>query len=571
MKMKIHIIKISAVCSILALAAGCSSFLEEDLKSSLAPDNTYTSTMGFEVGSTGLYSIARSEYNTWGEQGAFMHNGACSYEALQIATDICLQSGAKDGSLTPFADLNMTSTTGFVGSYWNWSYSLINSANELLLYSDRNDNWDYPTDKALYQAEARFFRAYGYRSLVYLYGDVPWVETIKQPFELNFTRDPKVEVLGHIIDDLVFASQNLPENPDEVQPGKLTRWAAFHLLAEMYNFRGWMTGNTQDFKLAEQAALEVINSGYFDLVKARYGAAADEPGDYFSDMFVENNQNRTSGNRESIWVMQFEYKTTGGGTPSDDWTRRAWGPQYHSINGFFTPSAELGGRGLGQIAPMKWWIGLKGTNATSGKVEADPDEEIEPQNITENGIFDATDIRNSEYNIKREWLGNVEPNVGVQCMITDNYWYLGYLYPSIVKFFYAHDDDVTHTGSYKDRMKFRLAETYLLLAEAYLGQDDPESAANAVNEVRSRAKATSVSADDMDIDYLLDERIRELVGEESRRFTLVRFGADVYVRRVKEHNKHLSDIVDEHHALWPIPQAIRDANRDVEFPQNPGY
>ena len=79
MKMKIHIIKISAVCSILALAAGCSSFLEEDLKSSLAPDNTYTSTMGFEVGSTGLYSIARSEYNTWGEQGAFMHNGACSY------------------------------------------------------------------------------------------------------------------------------------------------------------------------------------------------------------------------------------------------------------------------------------------------------------------------------------------------------------------------------------------------------------------------------------------------------------------------------------------------------------
>ena len=397
------------------------------------------------------------------------------------------------------------------------------------------------------------------------------METIKQPFELNFTRDPKVEVLGHIIDDLVFASQNLPENPDEVQPGKLTRWAAFHLLAEMYNFRGWMTGNTQDFKLAEQAALEVINSGYFELVKARYGAAADEPGDYFSDMFVENNQNRTSGNRESIWVMQFEYKTTGGGTPSDDWTRRAWGPQYHSINGFFTPSAELGGRGLGQIAPMKWWVGLKGTNATSGKVEADPDEEIEPQNITENGIFDATDIRNSEYNIKREWLGNVEPNVGVQCMITDNYWYLGYLYPSIVKFFYAHDDDVTHTGSYKDRMKFRLAETYLLLAEAYLGQDDPESAANAVNEVRSRAKATSVSADDMDIDYLLDERIRELVGEESRRFTLVRFGADVYVRRVKEHNKHLSDIVDEHHALWPVPQAIRDANRDVEFPQNPGY
>ena len=120
-------------------------------------------------------------------------------------------------------------------------------------------------------------------------------------------------------------------------------------------------------------------------------------------------------------------------------------------------------------------------------------------------------------------------------------------------------------------MKFRLAETYLLLAEAYLGQNDPASAADAVNEVRNRAKASSVSADEMDIDYLLDERIRELIGEESRRFTLVRFGADVYVDRVKKHNKHLTDVVDEHHALWPIPQSIRDANRDVEFPQNPGY
>ena len=77
-------IKLSAACSVLAIVAGCTSFLEEDLKSSLAPDNTYTSSLGFEVGSTGLYAIARSEYNTWGEQGAFMHNGACAYEVLQI-------------------------------------------------------------------------------------------------------------------------------------------------------------------------------------------------------------------------------------------------------------------------------------------------------------------------------------------------------------------------------------------------------------------------------------------------------------------------------------------------------
>lgn len=543
------IFRYTAIAAVAAMAAGCSGFLDEDLKSSLAPDNTYTSSMGFEVGCTGLYSIARSEYNTWGENGAFIHNGACAYAVQQIATDIVFQSGAKDGSLTPYANLTMTPSTLFIESYWNWSYSLINSANEVLLYSEKNTNWDYPDDKARYQAEARFFRAYAYRSLVYLYGDVPWVETIQQPFVLDFTRTPREDVLDNMVKDLKFAADNLPSNPDEVKPGKLTRWAAMHLLAEIYLCKG-------EYENARKAAQDVIDSGYFSLIKERFGAEKSKSGDYFHDLFVENNQNRTSGNTESIWVMQFEYKTTGGGTPSDDWTRREWGPQYHSINQFFTVCSEYGGRGLGQIAPFKWWIGTKNTNAT-------PDAGLP------NGIFEDSDIRNSEFNFKREWLSNIDATRGQRVAITDKYWADGWLFPAPTKFFFAHDDDLTSTGSYRDRMKFRLSETYLLLAEAYLGLNDASNAAKAVNVVRSRAKASSVSEDRMDMDFLLDERIRELVGEESRRFTLVRTGR--YVDRVRKYNTVLRDIVDEHHALWPVPKTIRDANRDVDFPQNPGY
>ena len=544
-----NILKYLTFGAIAALLAGCSDFLDEELKSSLAPDNTYTSSLGFEVGCTGLYSIARSEYNTWGESGAFMHNGACAYAVQQIATDIVFQSGAKDGSLTPYANLTMTPSTLFIESYWNWSYALINSSNEVLLYSEKNTNWDYPTDKALYQAEARFFRAYAYRSLVYLYGDVPWVETIQQPFVLDFTRTPKAEVLSHMVDDLKFAVENLPANPDEVKPGKLTKWAALHLLSEIYLCKG-------EYDNARKAAQEVIDSGYFSLIKERFGAEKSKNGDYFHDLFVENNQNRTSGNTESIWVMQFEYKTTGGGTPSDDWSRRDWGPQYHSINQFFVVSSEYGGRGLGQIAPFKWWIGTANTNAT-------PDAGLP------NGIFEETDVRNSEYNFKREWLSNVDATRGQRVAITDKYWEDGWLFPAPTKFFFAHDDDLTSTGSYRDRMKFRLSETYLLLAEAYLGLGDAENAAKAVNVVRSRAKASVVSGADMDMDFLLDERIRELVGEESRRFTLVRTGK--YVDRVRKYNTVLRDIVKDYHALWPIPKTIQDANRDVDFPQNPGY
>lgn len=556
MKMN-HYIKLGVACSMAALASGCSSFLEEDLKSDLSPENTYTSTMGFEVGSTGLYSIARAEYNTWGENGAFIHNGACPYEAMQIATDIVDQNGAKDGSLTPFADLTLNPSTQFVGTYWTWSYNLIASANELLVFSEKNKNWDYPTDKAHYQAEARFFRAYAYRTLIYLYGDVPWVETIQDQFQLSFTRTPKNEVLQHIIDDLKFASENLPENPESVNPGKLTRWAAYHLLSEMYLLQ-------KEYVLAEKAALEVIDCGYYSLMKTRFGAKKTEPGDVFSDLFIENNQNRKSGNTESIWVMQFEYKTIGGGTNSDDWTRRAWNPQYMSINGF-TLADSLGGRGLAQISPMKWWMGVQGTNAT---VDASLPQDVDPAR----GIFTDGDIRNSNYNIKRSWYYNneaVPSTYGKKCNITDGTWSTGLLFPALTKFFFGKADNLSLTGSYKDRMKFRLSETYLLLAEAYLGQNNPGEAAKAVNEVRKRAKAGEVSEADMDIDFLLDERIRELVGEESRRFTLVRTGK--LIDRVKQYNSTLKDKIEDFHALWPIPQAIRDANRGAEFPQNPGY
>ena len=111
--MKNYISKATLALLVALSATGCSDFLDEKLKSELAPDNTYTSSYGFEVGSTGLYAQARSEYNTWGENGAFMHNAACPYEALQIATDLATM-GTKDGSIQPFGYLTLTPNTGIV-------------------------------------------------------------------------------------------------------------------------------------------------------------------------------------------------------------------------------------------------------------------------------------------------------------------------------------------------------------------------------------------------------------------------------------------------------------------------
>src|SRR3546814_588624 len=122
---------------------------------------------------------------------------------------------------------------------------------------------------------------------------------------------------------------------------------------------------------------------------------------------------------------------------------------------------------------------------------------------------------------------------------------------------------------YNDIYVMRLAETYLLRAEAYLGKGDKINAAADINTVRARAQATDVAADEVDVDYILDERARELVVEEPRRLTLARLG--LLDERIKLHNPVSAPSIQEFHNLWPIPQTEIDANVAATLSQNPGY
>lgn len=99
---------------------------------------------------------------------------------------------------------------------------------------------------------------------------------------------------------------------------------------------------------------------------------------------------------------------------------------------------------------------------------------------------------------------------------------------------------------------------------------DLPGARDAINNVRRRAHASELTDDSqMTLDFLLDERIRELVGEESRRFTLCRTGK--LVERTRKYNEESGDAIRDYHVLWPIPQSMIDSNVGAEFPQNEGY
>lgn len=123
----------------------------------------------------------------------------------------------------------------------------------------------------------------------------------------------------------------------------------------------------------------------------------------------------------------------------------------------------------------------------------------------------------------------------------------------------------------------RYGETYLLLAEAQFKQSKLTEAAASINILRTRANAPLVTASQITLNSILDERARELVGEENRRMTLMRNG--MLAKRALRLNQDPNcpkpiaglDSVNFKKPLLPIPQSEIDLNKDAKQEQNPGY
>jgi hypothetical protein len=120
----------------------------------------------------------------------------------------------------------------------------------------------------------------------------------------------------------------------------------------------------------------------------------------------------------------------------------------------------------------------------------------------------------------------------------------------------------------------RLGEAYLLRAEARFQQGDLQGAADDINVIRTRAAwpgkeaEMQITAGDVDIDFILDERARELDGEGQRWWDLVQTGK--LVERVRLHNSQAAPNIQEHHIRRPIPQDQIDRT-EGGYAQNPGY
>jgi len=450
--------------------------------------------------------------------------------------------------------------------WWNFLYSLTFNSNVVTSrIDDEGVTFDSESQRNRLIAEARFFRAWSYRTLGILYGGVPVVTQEFTEPKRDFERNSEAEVWDQCIADLEYAVQHLPTVDERKADGRLTKAAARHLLTEVYI-------TAEEYTKAINTATNVIDDPNYALMTERFGTRQDEPGDVYWDLFRRGNQNRSaSGNTEAILVAQFEHNLDGGGGVGTVHPRTVV-TNYRALkddngdNLFTGPLDYLGGRGIGWLGPSEYMTDIiwerSGWNEDIRNSEhnfiRDPKANNPDSEYYGEGIISSGAIEDFKNTLRRFW-SPIPTKVAP----------VGNFPPETIE---DPETGLTNNGAaygYKDEYIFRLAETYLLRAEAHLKNGDPGSAANDINVVRDRVQAPPVSQGEVDMDYILDERCRELLYEEWRQLTLRR--TDTWYERTKQYNPVSGPTIREHHSLWPIPASEIERNTEHDLEQNPGY
>ena len=589
--------KISIRVGVLALSSmlfSCNdnAFLGENPETFYTIENIFTTSSQVEQVVTSCYAHVRLIYcphENWDlDWYAYrLGNGTDMYDVATIR----LGNRFNDYSI-----LN-SQTKGFFCTYSAF-YQLINIANTAIAAADlENIVWASESEKARIVAEARFFRAFAYRNLGELFGGVPIVTDLTTEPRYDYTRSTRLEAYQFAIDELEACLNDLPETTAEA--GKLVRAAALHNLCQLYIDKGVVLSEdggdvTSAYNKAVEYADAVINSGLYSLMTERFGTRSTEDpqfyyassdaeqteahlyeragykieGNVFWDLFQVGNQDYQLGNKEAIWVAQIDYEVY-----------KKEGAQGTIYSGYYCPVfRDQGGEyATGSMED----VGGLGTCA------------VQPTFYTRDLIYEDkwnTDLRNSDAVFRRTILGNVPG--------TDYYgkrlpWSLLYredasgkkndvattqLYPVSCKVgpdkYVGIEDGENRSHLFRDDYLIRLPETILLRAEAKFRLGNKQSAADDINLLRDRAKCEyRVTAADIDLDLILDERARELVYEESRWNTLLRMGGTVAIDRIKKYSywDYPRTTLNKTFNLWPIPQTVIDTNKDVKLEQNPGW
>lgn len=580
--------------TLLLAASGCKKLLEEQPRTAFTP--TFFSTSdGIQGAIAGIYSSFRGH---WGTQ--------IFTQLFNAGTDEALKGAAADVQhWFEYNNAVIKSNTNNYEGFWNSMFININTANGVLEYGA---NADIPAaQKTQLLAQAKFLRGFCYYYLVTTFGSVPLKTTFNTSPSAADAPSPIADVYAQIIKDLTEASADLPNTPGAGLGKPATKPTALFLLAKTHLWRGWSTvAQPNDFQQAYTISKALIDN------KATYGLNLLP---FFPDVFREGREYSSEvlmviDHTKDLKFGQNSAVGSGATNFAENKSNFFWRPNYPTINANYPAGGGANvtvrdinnGRPFQRIRPNTRYImdvafanratdsRYDGTfqtvwlsNSTEMSVRGSTGATT-PRGQLINGVDTAIWMRDRLVTpAERAAFKGImfEPNhlAGATVPYTASY------YPNVRKF-----DDSTrgNLNDYSDRpyILFRFSEVYLVAAEAALkGGATLQDAADMINVLRTRAAlkanqspaeyaaavaAQQVTAAQITIDFILEERSRELFAEDTRWWDLAR--TQKLVDRVKLYNPEGANGVQPFNMLRPIPQSQIDlVTEGPRFPQNPGY
>ena len=562
--------------AVIIITAACRKKLVEEPRSILTPE-FFSTPQGFQQGLDAAYASTRL---IWGNQDYFT--------ITVIGTDEFKRGIDGNSDINVYSSA-YNSTTGVINANWRNAYTFINTCNGIIDNAPNVQMQD-TVKKRTIVAEAKFIRANWYFILVQFWGDVTLNKNFQNVPTTSATRNPMADVYDFIVQDLKDAVLGLPQGKvSGVQPGRATKAAALHLLAKVYLTRGGSAAaKPTDYLDAHTTAKNLIdNRAIYDLELLQD----------FGKVYEEGNE----ANKEVIWTSQHTSNLAFNGPnnsgisnfSADNIFNHMWVPQYERQPGMIRSTQY--GRPYIRCTPTRWMTDTVWGNKTNDTRYSKTFQTVWYANdpntpstypkwptplpagappgavagqlkfgFGDTAIYmPGTDRTNAQIAASRPTV--IPPRL-----------YSSAMSPYMMKYNDTKRANLNFP-SIRPVIAYRLAETYLIAAEAAFRIGNMADAVANINIIRTRAAyptgnvaAMQITAADINIDFILDERTRELCGEVVRWLDLVRTGK--LIERVKLHNPEAAINIQPKHILRPIPQAQIDAvTTGTPYPQNTGW
>ncbi len=516
---------------IILFLSSCTRLLDENNETRYSAEYIYGSPEGLKLAVNALYALLRYYANDTENATVF---------ALERGTDLAVTNGGTGNFYGIYDPNNLRPSAAQVEFMWRTMYQIIGKANEIIAAGSAMD--DTPEVRRSI-AEAKGFRAQAY-FLLYRTYDRIWLNTepatpdnIDKPKE--YRAASQAEVFKLIYDDLDYAKDNLSWTSYE--PGRFNQAAARHIKAKAAL---WL----KDWDTALDEVEKIEESGFFRLID------------------LDNVFNAGDLNHEEALLVQQWSKNVGGNlsnaTPRGNYYAAYFIAAYRiEIGGTaeYACSYENWGYTYGRCLPSPYLFSL---------YDQQKDRRYQAYYVHQ---YRNTTDRPHPY-------GNVTVQPGDYFPLYKSGVINRNVYPGCIKYGDIWTRRAAETRGYKDVILYRLAETYIIGAEAALRKGDQGLAKYYFNKTWERAGNDPFTGT-LTIKDIMDEQARELSFEGDRWYFLKRLGKLIDQVRNYAGDPQISASVagranlpaNPHFIRWPIPESEVINMGAENFPQNPGY